>query len=284
MKNCILVINYNDYPTTIQFIENVKNFKCLDYIVVLDNCSTDDSFSKLKAYENDLIHVIQSEKNKGYAYAINYGAKYLMKIFGDCNIIVSNSDIIIKNEKTILDLIHSKNDEMAILAPIINEHGKLDRGWKIPSPIQDSLMNLIYLHRFLKPLFLYYNDDYYNGKNLVEVEAVTGCFFMIDSKHLEEVGFFDENTFLYYEENIIAKKLKDKDLKTYIDCNACVIHNHSVSINKSLNRLNKYVQLKKSQYYFQTVYNHANIFERFLLKLTYYMSYGIFYIAYKFVQ
>lgn len=284
MKNCILVINYNDYPTTIQFIENVKNFKCLDYIVVLDNCSTDDSFSKLKAYENDLIHVIQSEKNKGYAYAINYGAKYLMKIFGDCNIIVSNSDIIIKNEKTILDLIHSKNDEMAILAPVINEQGKLDRGWKIPSPIQDSLMNLIYLHRFLKPLFLYYNDDYYNGKNLVEVEAVTGCFFMIDSKHLEEVGFFDENTFLYYEENIIAKKLKDKDLKTYIDCNACVIHNHSVSINKSLNRLNKYVQLKKSQYYFQTVYNHANIFERFLLKLTYYMSYGIFYIAYKFVQ
>ncbi len=100
---------------------------------------------------------------------------------------------------------------------------------------------------------------------------------MIDSKHLEEVGFFDENTFLYYEENIIAKKLKDKDLKTYIDCNACVIHNHSVSINKSLNRLNKYVQLKKSQYYFQTVYNHANIFERFLLKLTYYMSYGILY-------
>ena len=33
----------------------------------------------------------------------------------------------------------------------------------------------------------------------------------------KKIDYFDENTFLYYEENIIGKKLKDKNLNTYVD-------------------------------------------------------------------
>lgn len=37
--------------------------KSIDVIVVVDNCSTDDSFSVLKQYTSKKIQVIQSEKN-----------------------------------------------------------------------------------------------------------------------------------------------------------------------------------------------------------------------------
>lgn len=280
MKSVFLIINYNDVETTMSLIENIKGYACLDLIVVLDNMSTDDSYRILKKYCCSHIHVIQSEANKGYAYAMNYGCKYLINLFGDCNIIVSNADIVINREEDILRLIHTKTDEMAILAPVIREHDGVSRGWKIPTPFQDSLLNLVYVHRFLKPKLLYYPDEYYQNKELVEVECILGCFFMIDSRYLEKAGFFDENTFLYYEENIMAKKLKDIQAKTMICCEVQVFHNHSVSIDKSVSRLNKYVALKTSQYYFQKHYNHANVFECFLLRFTYWFSYGIFKIIY----
>ena len=280
MKNCFLIINYNDAKTTISLIENIKKYTCLDLIVVLDNKSTDDSYQVLKKYHDTHIHVIQSEANKGYAYAMNYGSKYLIDLYGECNIIISNADIVIDKEDDLVRLIHKKTDDIAILAPVIQEHDGISRGWKIPTPFQDSLLNLVYVHRFLKPKLLYYPNVYYQDKNLVEVEVILGCFFMIDSRYLKKVGFFDEHTFLYYEENIMAKKLKDIHAKTMVCCDVQVFHDHSVSIDKSVTRINKYIALKTSQYYFQKHYNHANIFECFLLRSTYWLSYGLLKIVY----
>ena len=48
--------------------------------------------------------------------------------------------------------------------------------------------------------------------NLTKVEVVSGCFFMIRKDILELVGNFDNTTFLYYEENILACKLKSIDI------------------------------------------------------------------------
>lgn len=283
MKTALLIINYNDALTTQTLINNVSDYNCLDRIVVLDNMSTDNSYSFLyEKYNSDHINIIQSEGNKGYAYAINYGCKFLMDIYGDCNVIVSNSDIIIYNEEDIKKLIESKEDSYAIVAPITREKEGLDRGWKIPYPIQDSLLNLVYIHRFLKPKLLFYSDEYYKDKKMVEVDVVLGCFYLIDTRYLRQVNFYDENTFLYYEENIMARKLKNINAKSMINCEVEVYHNHSVSIDRSVKKLKKFQLLKESQYYFQVNYNNANLFERFLLKFTYKLSYYIFKIAYKF--
>lgn len=281
MKTIFLIINYNDADTTEMLIKNIINYNCLDCIVVLDNKSTDNSYTYLsQKYKTEHIHVIQSEINKGYAYGINFGCQYIEKLYGDANVIISNSDIEIRSEKDIEKLIACKKKDYAIVAPIIFTHGKIDRGWKIPSPLQDCLLNIVYIHKFLKPKLLFYKDSYYASKGLKEVEVILGCFFLIDTYYLKKVNYFDENTFLYYEENIMAKKLKDISVKTMINCDVEVIHNHSVSIDKSINKIKKYKLLKESQFYFQKEYNHANLIERFLLKFTDKMSYCILKIVY----
>lgn len=61
MVGCV-VLNFNDSKTTIELLNRMKNMKSIDVIVVVDNCSTDDSFSVLKQYTSKKIQVIQSEK------------------------------------------------------------------------------------------------------------------------------------------------------------------------------------------------------------------------------
>ena len=59
MVGCV-VLNFNDSKTTIELLNRMKNMKSIDVIVVVDNCSTDDSFSVLKQYTSKKIQVIQS--------------------------------------------------------------------------------------------------------------------------------------------------------------------------------------------------------------------------------
>ena len=43
MKLAVIVLNYNDYETTKDFLGYAKEFKIIDKIIVVDNASTDYS-------------------------------------------------------------------------------------------------------------------------------------------------------------------------------------------------------------------------------------------------
>ena len=267
MKNGIVIVNYNDYKTTKRLIDNIKDYKVFDKIVIVDNKSSDNSLKELKKLENKRIVVIDSGKNKGYSYALNVGCKYLIDKYKECKIIVSNSDIIIQSENDIKDLFELVKGKNVIVGPTIIEGNNLNRGWIVPKPMDDVAMNILGLYKKYQKRYLMYQDSYYN-KDISKAGTVSGCFFAISSKHLEEMGYFDENVFLYYEENIMGVKTKDLGKNIIVANNIDVIHDHAVSIDKSLKRIKKYDILKNSQYYFEKTYNHASKWELFLLRLT----------------
>ena len=267
MKNGIVIVNYNDYKTTKRLIDNIRDYKVFDKIVIVDNKSSDNSLKELKKLENKRIAVVDSGKNKGYSYALNVGCKYLIDKYKECKIIVSNSDIIIQSENEIKDLFELVKGKNVIVGPTIIEGNNLNRGWIVPKPMDDVAMNILGLYKKYQKRHLMYQDSYYN-KDISKVGTVSGCFFAISSKHLEEMGYFDENVFLYYEENIMGVKTKDLGKNIIVANNIDVIHDHAVSIDKSLKRIKKYDILKNSQYYFEKTYNHASKGELFLLKLT----------------
>ncbi len=95
---------------------------------------------------------------------------------------------------------------------------------------------------------------------------------------LEEINYFDENTFLYYEENILAKRVKMTNYKTVIDNRISIIHNHSVSVDKSFKKVGKYKILKESQKYYVKEYLGASKFQLMLLYITNKFSLIILYI------
>ena len=268
MKNGMVIVNYNDYNSTKELINNIKSYRILDKIVVVDNHSTDDSIKQLKKLKIPNLKVIEVKENKGYAYAINYGSKYLIKELGPCNLIISNPDVIISKEEDIVGLLTLlKNKKVGAVGPTILEHETLNRGWKNPSPCLDAFMNLPYIHRFIRKKFIKYPENHYE-KEISKVDVISGCFFCISSDILEKIDFLDENTFLYYEENILSKRLQKIGLSCIVSNHILIIHNHSVTIDKNLDKIKKYKIQKESQYYFQTVYQHASSIEKMLLKGT----------------
>ena len=103
-------------------------------------------------------------------------------------------------------------------------------------------------------------------------------FFYCSQWCLVDVGFFDENIFLYYEENVIAVKLRNTHYLSFVINGVNVIHNHSVTIDNSIGRIKKFKILKKSQKYFHKNYSNCSIFGIFFLNLTYLFMLGFLYI------
>jgi len=272
MKTGLVVIHYNDINSINDLIYNILIYKILDKIVIVDNCSRDDIKKELKKLESSRVNIIFNDENFGFSKAINIGCKYLIDKLGECNIFISNSDIIIKSEKDLEKLIvYSDYESIGIVAPTVIERDSLNRGWKNPTPILDSLMNLILIHRFIRKKYIFYGNEHYSG-NYSLVDVVSGCFFLIKSTVLEKIDFLDEGTFLYYEENILAKKIHNISLNVLVANDVSIVHNHSVSIDKNLKKIQKLKLQKKSQCYFHSKYNDANIIEIFILKLTAFIS------------
>ena len=266
-KLVFIIINYNDYKTTKRLLDNIKDYKVIDKIYVVDNHSTDDSYENLKKLKIKRYEVIETPSNKGFAYALNIGAKKAIDDLGNVDIIFSNSDIIINSNEDLEDLKKTLDKRIVgLVGPVVVQNGKLNRGWHLPSPKNEILSNLPGIEKkFNKKNF--YDDFYYKGDSS-EVEVISFCFFLIKSEVLKEINYFDDNTFLYYEENITASKLKRTQYKTLINNNVTIIHDHSISVDKNISYINKYKILKQSQMYFETNYNNANSIEKILLKVT----------------
>ena len=151
MKNVMVILNYNDYKTTLDYLEMIKKYKNLDLIIIVDNNSTDNSYDELKKITDDKIVVLKSNKNGGYGYGNNIGIKFAIKKYKKCNIIISNPDIEVTDD-TIKKMSKylNNNSNVAIVSPVIKEHGSLNRGWKLSSGYKEMLLSVPLIGRKLK--------------------------------------------------------------------------------------------------------------------------------------
>lgn len=93
MRTACIIVNYNDAATTIDLLERIRDYKELDYAVVVDNCSTDDSSKHLKERVCSRVIVLDANENKGYGAGNNLGIRYAKDVL-NCDVaIVSNPDV-----------------------------------------------------------------------------------------------------------------------------------------------------------------------------------------------
>lgn len=227
-KNALVVLNYNDSSTTTQFLKMAIKSEEIEHIVVVDNCSNDDSYQELKKYENEKIVVIKTLKNGGYAYGNNYGCKYAIENYNPRILIVSNPDVTFENNVIEnMEKIIEQNDEVGVVAPIVNQGYNI---WNRPGYF--GVIESIFLIWFNLDKKRIKKSLIKTNREWSQVGVVEGSFWAIDVEAFTQVEGFDERTFLYYEENIFAKKIIEKG---YIEAalNKCRYnHYHSVSIKK----------------------------------------------------
>jgi len=286
--NIMIVLNYNDHETTSDYLNRIENYAILDKIIVVDNSSFDESYNILKDRESEKVIVIQTNKNEGYASGNNYGINYAEQKYSPRNIIISNPDIIVsENSLRKICMFLDSHDEYAAASGLIHDTNNRivsNFAWKLPT-YKDMMVNTFLIaskiyHKF-SDSGQFYNEATINAaSNILNVGVLSGCFFVIKHKVFKEIGYFDERTFLYNEENILAYKLNEIGFKQGVLISERIIHFQGLSINKNIKNwndknkilldsiniyLNNYLKVSKFKLILFTILFNIGKYEKFIL-------------------
>lgn len=261
-----VVLNYNDHENCINLIGSLKNFVCVDRIVVVDNRSPDGSYEKLTSLADEKTDVVQSDRNGGYSYGNNYGARIALERYNADKLIFLNTDVIIGEETLSASLEVVGKDNIAYCAPLMQYSYK-----DAPEPISradknwfTALMKKTVIGTFIRKLV----KAKPHPKGVHDVTLTCGAVCCISARAFVEAGMFDENVFLYYEENILFYKLKKLGYRITIDGDHKYIHAHGASINKAIKgKYKKFVEGAKSEKYFWFEVVKINAFSKFLYRI-----------------
>ena len=265
MKSIFIILNYNSYKLTEKLALKISKMESINNVVIVDNCSSDNSFAYLLKLKDSKIDVIKTQKNGGYSYGNNFGAKYSKKYNPDI-LFFSNPDVDIEEESIIKIIECFKKYNYSILSAIeYNIEDKISdvpiwRRMKYIDDLKDCYFLIRKLTNFKKQIQVHYDKEVQN------VEIVKGSFLAIKYNDFEEVAGFDENVFLFCEERIISHKMLDNHKLIGIVTNAKYNHNHSTSINKKYRMKSKQIKLLyKSRLYYNKKYNKINFLKYFIM-------------------
>lgn len=228
------ILNYNDAETVFRLVNKIKDYPIFSSILIIDNASPDDSFSKLKyTYKDDKnIVVCQTSKNGGYGYGNNYGIKYAYKKLNADYVVLANPDVLFSNQmvEALLKEMIEKNAAIVAGTQRVNKKPILTPAWKIPTALEWTLIETK-LWKYAAKKY-YYDPSLFKSKDL-QVECVHGAMFLLDPKKFLDVGGYDEDIFLFGEETVLGYKLKSKGYRSFLLNHVYYEHEGSTSINKS---------------------------------------------------
>lgn len=254
----IVILNYNSHILVKRLLENLENIENIDKIVIVDNKSTDNSLKYLEQYvKKDKIFLLKNEINAGYSSGNNIGIKYIINKFKEINYItILNPDVRLLERDTFNKLVYyyKENEAAGIISPLMLMNGEVLNNlisWKSPQKF-DNIFNSIALLKKIKDIFM----------KKEEKDTIPGSFLFFEKKIIEEINFFDEGTFLYFEENILSQKLKKIKKKMLIIENIRYDHLHSIE-RKNMDR-----KLKHTKIYFESMIYYEKKYNKRYSKLT----------------
>ncbi len=78
-------------------------------------------------------------------------------------------------------------------------------------------------------------DLHKNKNDIFEVDKVKGFAMFLNLNQFKDIGFFDDNFFIYLEEIDLCKRLKDERKKIYLNKGLLIEHSGGSSHNRSIN-------------------------------------------------
>lgn len=264
----LVVLNYNNASESIRFLNQITKLESICAIQVVDNASTDGSAQDILEYCNELkddrIGFIYSAVNGGYGSGNNLGVQKLLER-GDCEyVLIANPDTIL-DDFTVRNLAAFlvENGSYAAVAPLMrNPAGEFcQSAWMLPNRAS-MLKNAL---RLLNPLLsdpCDYGFDYGSLGGPADVEVLPGSLFLIRADVFERVGGFDEDAFLYGEENLLFAKIRKFGMKCALVPSCSYIHAHGTTITREISSIRaRYMLLLESNIlYCRKVLNTSRAF------------------------
>lgn len=296
----ILILNYNNSDDTINCIESIERYNTspIKYIVV-DNCSTRvDAVSCLKNYfkdkfKNDFkkyeintilelpltkLSFIVNDRNEGYAKGNNIGLNLIYQDPEIVNIMILNNDILFV-EDIIPPLINKLYTipNCGLISPLLYKKNLKELDYncaRLNCTVWEIILTYLlwyrdvfgYLSKINKRRFLLKNKIISDIGEFIDIELPSGSCMMGQKTTFKEIGGFDSNTFLYYEENILYKKLNRIGKSNYLLLGIKCVHLGASSTKHTASEFILRTGLDSSIYYINS-YCNPSIIQRIFINL-----------------
>ena len=216
----LLIVCYKSENLIKQNLDELKKFPT----IIIDNSNSKKTFDLIKDIPN--INYIKTHKNIGYGRANNLGARYVKTPY----IMILNPDILIN--KRSIDVLYDKYFQYknaGILAPSLYDINNKRR-------TNGSLSRLKKNNFKIKNL---------QSKNMAEGDTcydfVVGCSLFISKSFFDCIGGFDEDFFMYFEDNDLCDRVYKKKKSVIEIPDSQMIHMQGLS-----SRLNLFIYIKLS--------------------------------------
>lgn len=250
----IIIVSYNTKKLLLDCVSSIKKHtKVVAYeVIVVDNASTDGSVAALRdlRIKNHDLRIIENKKNLGFAAANNQGIKKATGRY----ILLLNSDTKL-TEDAISKMVGWMDQHPRVgvaTCTLTNAEGSLQAtGGSFPTLFKVSLW-ATFLDDFplVDDIFGSYHPhtpSFFTRSDFFEKEHgqdwVTGAFFLVRRKTQKEVGFLDEQFFMYVEEVDYCFRAKKKGWGIWYVPITKIIHLGGASTKGSI--LGEFVGLTK---------------------------------------
>lgn len=276
----VVILNYKDADTTAKLCRTIRAYDSIDHIVIVDNLSPDGSFLRLKSLLGDKVDVIQSDKNGGYSYGNNFGAFHLIHTYHIDVLFIANPDVEFTEEflKQVVANMAQYHVQAASGFMRMPAYVKQEMVYKTLDSFWGEVLNCTV---FAKRIFAYHGERILPGEGVCFVEYLQGSLFAIEASVYQNLQGLDENVFLYYEEQILGRKFLGAGYRMAVDTDISYLHNHSVSIDKELNRYKQACQYFSSRYYYCTHYGCFGLLKRLALRFAIVYGLAMRYLLYR---
>ena len=266
----IVVVSYHSDDRTVSFVlEELPRIRVPYQVVVVDNGASQEEADAL-AGRLPRVKVLRAE-NGGYAKGNNLGAEWLRENFAPAHILFSNDDIRIPPGfpmEVLLETCRLHPEIGAIGPEVVGTDGRRQG----PEPYMGLWKR--YFWMYLSTLFLsrekkrrVFRLDYAAAAQEGPHYKLSGSFVLVDAASFFQAGRFDEQTFLYAEENILSERLSAMGRKCRFCPSARVVHEHGRTINDHFRERSRALMQYDSMAYYYRTYKGYSRFETGLARL-----------------
>ncbi|ODS30253.1 MAG: glycosyltransferase family 2 [Candidatus Scalindua rubra] len=215
-----IIVNWNTRDILIDCLNSIyKTVRDIDFeIYVVDNNSTDGSQEATKKNFPE-VKLIENKTNTGFAHANNQALNIMQGRFA----VLLNTDTILQEEaiKNLLTFMNDSPGAGIAGAQLLNEDGSKQNSIDNFPSLETEIFNKSIL-RIISPNK--YPSKARNYNSPIEVDSVIGACMMVRKEAMDEVGFFDEDYFIFLEETDWCFRMHKKGWKVYHVPDARVFH------------------------------------------------------------
>ena len=257
----IIIVNYNVREFLLHALASIKQaLKTIPHeIFVVDNASADSSVEMVRQTYPE-IKLIANETNQGFSTANNQA----LRLAGGEYLVLINPDTVVQEDTfvSLLAFMRTHPDAGAATCKIINPDGSfsVDSRHSIPTPMT-ALWKQIGFHRLFpkSKTFGRYNLTYLDENETNPVDAISGSFMFIRRKTFEQIGYLDEDFFMYCEDIDYCYRITRAGWKIYYVPDSEIIHYKGESTKKD--NLDYVINFNKSLYlFYRKHFHHKYVF------------------------